>query len=394
MTKTEAPPAAPDFSLVLGGPLYQMFVRSHLSGTTLELLRRRVVVFAAITWLPLLLLSAVTGALYQGSRLPFLVDFETHVRFLVALPLLIYGELIVHTRLRGVVESFITRSIVIPEELSKFRAAIASSMKLRNSVIVEIGLLILAYSLGHWIWRNELALGTATWYAATDGANLSVTLPGYWYEFVSIPLAQFILLRWYFRIINWTWLLWRFSRLKLKLRPTHPDRAGGLGFLGRSTYAFVPILFAQGALLSGVIANRILYQGASLLSFKMTIATLVGFLVVVNLGPLLFFIPALAQAKRRGLSEYGALAATYSEDFDNKWVKGGNKDEALLGTSDIQSLADLGNSYAVVREMQVVPFNRNDVILLVVATVIPLLPLLLTVIPLDALLKHIVTAIL
>jgi hypothetical protein len=75
-------------------------------------------------------------------------------------------------------------------------------------------------------------------------------------------------------------------------------------------------------------------------------------------------------------------------------VKGGNKDEALLGTSDIQSLADLGNSYAVVREMQVVPFNRNDVILLVVATVIPLLPLLLTVIPLDALLKHIVTAIL
>jgi hypothetical protein len=267
-------------------------------------------------------------------------------------------------------------------------------MKLRNSAIVEIGLLILAYSLGHWIWRNELALGTATWYAATEGANLSVTLPGYWYEFVSIPLAQFILLRWYFRIINWTWLLWRFSRLKLKLRPTHPDRAGGLGFLGRSTYAFVPILFAQGALLSGVIANRILYQGASLLSFKMTIATLVGFLVVVNLGPLLFFIPALAQAKRRGLSEYGALAATYSEDFDNKWVKGGSKDEALLGTADIQSLADLGNSYAVVREMQVVPFNRNDVILLVVATVIPLLPLLLTVIPLDALLKHLVTAIL
>ena len=278
--------------------------------------------------------------------------------------------------------------------MPKFEAILATAKKVRNSLVLEIALLVVAFTVGHWVWKNELALGgTTTWYAIADGPKPGVTLPGVWFEFVSIPLAQFILLRWYLRIVNWSCLLWRVSRLNLKLRPTHPDRAGGLGFLGRSAYAFVPILIAQGAMLSGVIANRIFFQGENLLSFKMTMATLVGFMVLVFLGPLGFFAPALARSKRQGLTEYGNLAATYSEDFDNKWVRGGAKDEALLGTADIQSLADLGNSYGVVREMRVVPFNRGDVLLLVVATAAPLLPLALTIVPLDELLKHIVTAI-
>ncbi len=393
MNRTTATHEPPDFSLVLGGPLFQFFLRARLCGSTMELLRRRMLFFVAITWLPLLVLSAVAGTLYQGSPLPFLTDFETHVRLLVALPLLIYAELIVHQRLRAVVESFVTRAIITAQEMPKFQAALAAAMKLRNSLTLESALLVFVYTVGHWVWKNELALGTSSWYAIVDGPNLTMTLPGHWYEYVSIPVAQFILLRWYLRIVIWGWLLWRFSRLHLALRPIHPDRAGGLGFLGRSTYAFAPVLFAQGAALSGIIANRIFYQGASLLSFKVTIASLVVFLVLVILTPLLFFVPRLSQAKRRGLTQYGELAADYSEQFDRKWVRGGAEGEALLGTSDIQSLADLGNSYAVVREMQVVPFNRNDVIVLVGATVAPLLPLVLTIIPFDELIKHIVTAI-
>jgi hypothetical protein len=77
-------------------------------------------------------------------------------------------------------------------------------------------------------------------------------------------------------------------------------------------------------------------------------------------------------------------------DFDAKWVRGGAKakDEGILGTSDIQSLADLANSYAIVRDMRVVPFTLTDAILLVVATALPLLPLLLTMMPLDELLRR------
>src|SRR3974390_3677338 len=80
----------PDFSLVLGGPLHQIFRRAHLSGDTLELLKRRVILITLWAWLPLLLVSLVDGhALGGGIKIPFLRDVEAHVRFLIALPVLI-----------------------------------------------------------------------------------------------------------------------------------------------------------------------------------------------------------------------------------------------------------------------------------------------------------------
>jgi hypothetical protein len=53
--------------------------------------------------------------------------------------------------------------------------------------------------------------------------------------------------------------------------------------------------------------------------------------------------------------------------------------EELLGASDIQSLADLANSYALVRDMRPIPFGLDDITRLAAATAAPLLPLLLTI---------------
>jgi hypothetical protein len=214
---------------------------------------------------------------------------------------------------------------------------------------------------------------------------MNLTLAGYWFVFISGPVFLFILLRWYIRILIWFWFLLRVSRLKLHLLPAHPDRTGGLGFLGESTIAFAPLLFAQGALLSGQIASRILYNGQSLLAFKMTIIGFVVFFVVAILAPLFLFAPRLARAKREGLVEYGAFASSYVMDFDQKWLRSKVNDEQLLGAGDIQSLADMGNSFAVVREMRVVPFVTPDVVRLLVVTLIPLVPLLLTIMPFDQL---------
>jgi hypothetical protein len=380
----------PDFSLVLGGPLYQMYRRAHLSGPALELLRRRVLFFTALTWLPLLLFSAIGGHLYGGQGLTFLRDIETHVRFLVALPLLVSAELFVHQQIRIAVKLFTERGVVAAEDTSKFCAVIETALKLRNSITLEFALLIFVYTVGHWTWRNQVALGTASWYALPDVTTLHLTLPGNWYGFVSIPIAQFILFRWYLRILIWFWLLWRVSRLQLRLVPTHPDRAGGIGFLGKSTLAFSPVLFAQSAVMAGMIADRIFYQGQSLMSFKVTVVILIGFFLLLVLGPLTVFTPHLVRAKLRGLDEYGTLSTSYVEDFDQKWVRGGVKDEALLGTGDIQSLADMANSYTVVREMRVVPFILNDVVLLVVASAVPLLPLVLTIMPLEELVSRLI----
>jgi hypothetical protein len=174
--------------------------------------------------------------------------------------------------------------------------------------------------------------------------------------------------------------LWQASRINLKLIPTHPDRCGGLAFLGKNAYVFGPILFAQGAMLAGVVASRVLYRGESLLSFKLQIGAFIGFFVLAILGPLLMYSPRLANVKRKGLVEYGLLAQRYVEGFEQKWIfQERTAGEELLGSADVQSLADLGNSYSMVREMRTVPFGLDDITRLAAATAAPLLPLLLTI---------------
>jgi hypothetical protein len=374
-----------DFSLVLGGPLYQMYRRTHLTGPALELLRRRIVFFWLLCWVPLAVLSLVEGHLLGGGKFSFLHDIETQVRFLISLPVLILAEVVVHRRIRPVVKRFIERHIIRAEELPKFCATVDSAIRMRNSVIAEIVLLVLVFTVGIWIWRSEVALDVASWYASPQGGQMHLTRAGYWFAFVSVPAFQFILLRWYLRMLIWFWFLVRVSRLRLQLLPAHPDRAGGLGFMGGSTIAFTPFLFAQGALLAGQIANRIFYKGESLFSFKLTVVGFVGFFVVAILAPLLVFTSQLERAQREGSAEYGTIASEYVMDFDQKWLRRKAHDEQLLGSADIQSLADLGNSFAVVREMRVVPFATSDVVRLLVATIVPMTPLLLTIMPLDQL---------
>ena len=385
-----------DFSLVRAGLLFQLYRRVFLSGDALEMVRRRIVVIAAFAWVPLFLLSLLGGhALGATIKIPFLYDIEAHVRFLIALPILVGAELTVDSRIRNAVKRFVERRIILPDEMPGFNAAITSATRTLNSVIVEVALLIFVYTAGLWIWWNEIATGTASWYAMPEGSQLHLTLAGYWYVFVSIPVFQFILVRWYFRFFIWFKFLWHVSRLNLRLLATHPDRAAGLGFLGTSSYAFGPILFAQGTQLAGVIASKVLYDGQDLMTFKMEAAGLVVFFMFFILSPLLVFTPGLARAKQKGLADYGRLASRYVEGFQGKWIEGGvSTEEQLLGSGDIQSLADLQNSFAVVREMGLVPFGLKDVFRLAAATAAPLLPLALTVVSLEELLKWLIKTLL
>ena len=369
----------PDFSIVLGGPLFQFLRRARLEGDHLELLYRRLVFFVGITWLPLFLLATVGPFAGTAGRLAFLRDIEVHARFLVALPALIVAEKIVHSRMRPVVRRFVERRIVSLETLPRFYGAVESAFNLRNSVPLELGLFAAVYTIGLWIWHSRFGIQEATWYAM-PGGRWHLTPAGFWYVFVSIPILQFILLRWYVRLFIWYRFLWQVSKIPLKLIPTHPDRAGGLGFLGATAYTLGPILFAQGAMLAGLFASRVLHGGEKLLSFKLEAGAFVAFFVFVIFGPLLMFAPQMASARRKGLADYGLFAERYVQDFQEKWIHGhGARSEELLGTGDIQSLADLGNSYAVVQDMRIVPFGLKDVSRLAAATAAPMVPLLLLV---------------
>ena len=383
----------PDFSVVLGGPLFRLLMRLRLTTPTLDLLKKRIIFFTLFAWLPLLILSLIEGKAWGGVGMPFLFDMEAQARFLAALPLLIIAELLVHKQVRFLVGQFIDRDIITEKQLPRFNALIASAMKLRNSVVIELILLLLVFVSGPYLANTvsiieQVASGTGSWYASTDGNGASLSMAGYWYIFFSRPLFQFIVYRWYFRIFIWARFLWQSSRLDLNLIPIHPDRACGLGFLAMSSILFAPLIIAHGVVFAGLIANAIFFAGAKLTDFMLLILGVVLFVQLIVLGPLLVFSPSLMRAKRTGLRDYGILASKYVEEFDLKWVRGGAADdERLVGSSDIQSLADLANSFQVIRDIRAFPFDKETVIQVFLFVIIPILPLVLTMIPLEELIK-------
>ncbi|MCI0611395.1 hypothetical protein L0244_00245 [bacterium] len=383
-----------DFSLVLGGPLYQLLRRSHLTDNAFELVYRRMIAITVITWLPLLILTMIEGLAWSGRKVPFLYDIDSQARFLLALPLMIYAELIVHVRMRRIVAMFFERKLISPEQREKFFGIVASAVKIRNSVILEILMIAIVYVIGvNYIWKNISAVRADIWFAPPLSGG-KTPLAAYWLLWISLPFFQFILLRWFFRLILWTRFLWQVSRLDLQLVPTHPDHCGGLGFLSNTVYAFIPLLLSLGILFSGSVGNWLLYEGKKLLDYKLEILTVVATGIFLVLGPLLVFSKCLSAARRKGLAEYGTLAQNYVREFDHKWLRGGAPEgEPFIGSADIQSLADLNNSFDVIRSMRFVPFSKETILQLAIITLLPFLPLTLTMFSLEELIDRILKSV-
>lgn len=385
-----------DFSLALGGPLYQLWRRARLSGDGLELLRRRVIAMVLLAWLPLLALSILDGNAWgQGVALTFLQDVEIHVRLLIAVPLLIVADVVMHRRVPRMVGLFLQRDLIPDSSRARFDAAIAAAVRLRNSTIAEVLLLVVVYGVGvAFVWRTQVALDVSSWYGVPANGRLEPSLAGWWMGCVSLPMFQFLVLRWYFRLVVWARFLWQVSRIRLQLVPTHPDRSGGLEFLSGIGRAFAPVLLAQGTVLAGNLANRIFHSGANLMSFKVEVAGSAALLTLIVLAPLLVFTPQLVRASRVGKREFGTLAQRYVREFDRKWLRGGAPpDEPLVGSADVQSLADMGGGYDLVSNMRPAPFSFRTALQLALVPILPSAPLLLTTFSLEELLERVLAAI-
>ena len=385
-----------DFSLVAGGALYGLWRRVQLSGDDLQFTRRRVLVTVLVTWVPLLILSIAEGHAWGRSvALTFLQDVETQVRLLVAAPLLLLAEVRVHRELLPIVRRFVTNGLIPDAARPQFDAAIASALRLRNSVVAELLLIVFVYLVGiPFVWRDQVALDVNSWYATAADGQLHPWLAGWWAGLVSMAVFQFLFVRWYFRLFIWARFLWQVSRIGLDLEPTHPDGRAGLHFLALTERAYRLVLLAAGTVLAGMMANRIFYTGARLLDFKVEIVGTVALLVSVILGPLLAFTPQLRAARRNGMEEYGMLGQRYAREFGRKWTRGRHlTEEPLLGSADIQSLADLRNGFLVIEGIEWAPFGMRNVLTLAMITLAPVAPLLLTTFSIEELLDRVLRVI-
>ena len=364
-----------------GGPLHQLSWAIGLPRGPSGFLCLGVAM-ALLTWLPLFVLAASAQTLTSGSSVPFLPSLGTHVRLLIAIPLLFIAEVRFDHRVRNAVRA-IGSQLVPTEQLPRLRTALAQAATWRDAWIVEAALLALAIFLIREGVRGDLPGEITTWRSTPGGQT---TLAGWWYVLVSLPLFQFLAWRWSARLLIWWQLLWRIRRLDLQLLPTHPDLAGGLGPFGGAHESLAPLNVAATSIMAATFAEEIIHGHTGIREVVLPLAAVVIANTIVLLAPLLTFAPKLYEAKHRGLAEYGALASGYTRAFERKWLRSEAPPvEPLLGSADVQSLADLANGFNVIRRMRFVPIARHQVLFLVSAAVAPAAPLILFVIPLDEL---------
>ena len=359
------------FSL-FGGPLHRLGERLRLANGNRSAFALGLAL-GLLTWSILLALAIIDGVVPKLFSLPVIA---AHVRLLVVIPLLFLCETLLDSRLRQFV-GLIVRSGVVPEHaLPALRSEIARTGRWRDSWLPEIICLLATVLLTVFAARFHLSGKTAV--ANPIRAMNEFRLAGLWYWLVCLSLFRFLMFRWLWRVALWWCFLWRVARLDLHLVATHPDGAGGLGYLEVAQTYFAPLVLAVSAVMSAAFAEEI-SSGVSVFEaiYPALAITLVAGLALVLLPPC-FFAIKLRRCREKGMRDYGAFAARYVNDFEKKWLNATNVPaEPLLGTADLQSLADLSNSVAVVRNMRTVPVSTRLSIAVMVAALLPMAPLFL-----------------
>jgi hypothetical protein len=370
-----------------GGPAYRLTRRLAQHGGISHSIGVRILGFLVLTWVPLLCFAVIEGrALGASPRESLLLDFATYARFFLAIPLLIVAEPVVGPRLAGAGLHFVRGGFVRPEDYPAVEEAIARVARWRESFWAELVILTIAVTGAWTLTADVYQAGLATWRspASVTDNGLGLSLTALWYRLVALPILQFFLYRWLWRLIVWGRFLWTISRLDLRLVATHADQAGGLGFLGTAHLSMGIFAFAASAVLGSEVAFLLVFGNVDIKTFQAPYFAFLALVELIVLGPLLIFLPILLRSRLAWLRDYSLLVVRYNRAFHDKWVAGNPPaDEPLLGSADIQSLADLGASFEYIRAMKVVPFSARVMLQLAVVTSIPCLPLLLLVMPIS-----------
>ena len=366
-----------DFSLVGGGLIYAAtaFLRRKSDSRMGRI--RTAIALSLITWLPMLVMALLEGTLHDDeATISFSEDFAFHVRFLLVVPFLILIEQVVNRSFVGYVK---TSDRIIPDEQQgAFNNLVARLDKLTNSYAPEILMLIVVYGSIIIYFDDLYHFDYGRNYLLVQGTD-QLRVAGWYYMLVCLPVFTLLVFRWFWRWILWLYSLVKISRFKLQIDPLHADQMAGLEYLNLSPLTFSFILVAPSALLASMIGIDITYHGALFLNYSFQIAVYVIVLPMVLYAPLLIFIPKLIKAKSYGILEFGSLLRKHNRDYARKWISGkSGEKEALLGSMDNSSLADINGSYTPVQNMKMFPANYKMIGLSIVLNLIPYIPLVFT----------------
>jgi len=384
------------FSPVQGGPFRRIRKALGLVPEKGAGLVHRVIVLVAFAWLPVVVGALIAGqALTGGAADPLLRHFGVHARFLISIPLLVFGEAFMERIIPPMIRHFATSGLIDRDTIPEFRQALATATRLRDSIWGTIFVLAVIAAV---VLTSSVAINPGdemSWAVAHSDGQSGMGFAGWWFTFVSRPIFIGLLTIWVWRILALWIVVWKISKLDLRLVASHPDRVGGLGFLEGSTVACAPLVLAISTVLAGRWAHQVLYHGVHVDSLKpLAIAFLVTMLIVFN-GPLLVLGRNIRAFKRTKLLEYSALVGNHGHLVYRKWIR--NQDVGapdILNAPELGPTVDISSIYESVAKMRPVPIGKQSLIPIAAASLLPILPVFAIEIPIKQLLGSLVGALL
>jgi hypothetical protein len=345
---------------------------------------RRAVLVALFAWLPIAVWAFATRRFVSADAgEPLFQHYGIHVRYLVTIPLFILAEAALHRAGLALSRQFVASGAVAPELLPRFEAVNRSLVRLRDASLPWVLALCaaLAWSLADPPARHADAL---SWAFRADG---SLGFGGWWAAFVARPIFVALLLGWLWRIALVTLWMWRVGRLGLSLVPSHPDRTGGIAFVGKLPGAFALVTLGLAAVPTSRWAHEAIHHGAKLTEFRLPGLAFAALWTLILLLPLLAIASPLRRAKRAAIPAYAALVGEQGRLVHRRWIERAPvEDEELLEPAGIGPVADAAALYDAVKNMRPVPVGKTALVGILAPMAIPFVLLALVRIPLKDLL--------
>jgi hypothetical protein len=392
----ESVPVSADlsFSPVQGGPLYRFRKAIGLVPEKGLGLARRAVAIIALAWLPVVIGAFVAGQVLEGRGTdPLLRHFGLHARFLLSIPMLLFAEAFMDRLIPPMIGNFVTSGLVDSETMPQFRQALEQARRVRDSIWGSVFVVVIAVAVVLFATTQSAHGEEMAWAATRADGQTGIGFAGWWYNTVSRPIFVGLLAIWIWRsIVLWS-LIWKLSKLELSLVPSHPDGVGGLGFLEGTATACVPLVLAVSVVISGRWGHEVMYHGVRVESLIPLAAVFVAISVLLFNGPLLLIGRNLRTFKRRSLLAYSSLVGHHGRLVYLKWIRKQDVGAPeILDAPELGPTVDISSIYEAVAKMRPAPISKRSLVPIVVAAILPMLPVYAIEVPLKEILKSLAKA--
>ena len=374
-------------SLVRGDLLFRLQRKIGLIPENGLGIGRRAVFWSLLAWLPIAVWAWQKEYLLpvDGGE-PLLAHFGINARLLLAVPLFIVAEGMMHSTLTTLLPRLVSSGVVPPGQLDRLRSVLSDIAQLRDSVLPWIAIFAALASFFLFSRPSEVPHELSWAKDQADGAGMGLGV--WWYLYVGRTIFLTLLLAWLWRLALLFMLFKRIAGLELSMVPTHPDRCAGLEFMARIPVMFVPVVLGISSVFASGWAHQVVYHDVTIGSLRVEIIAFVVVVPLIFLSPFVSFLGLMLRTKKQGLLDYGDLIGRHGRLVRERWIDGKQvADAPILDAPELGPIADTAAPYELISKIRPLPLTMGSLIPLVGAAVLPMVVLATMDLPLKTVLK-------